>query len=57
MGETGYLLLYSFHWVVDGSLVFQGLNAQSQGVMGLSQMGQSPLLLLQQGRTVKQYRL
>ena len=48
--EINYLLLYSFYWMVDGSLVFQCLNAQSQGVMGLSQVGQSPLLLLQRKR-------
>lgn len=34
--KEGYLLFYSFYRVVDGSLVFQRLNAQSQGVMGLS---------------------
>ncbi len=32
-------------WLTE-ALSFRCLNSQSQGVMGLSQVGQSPLLLL-----------
>ena len=52
-----HLLLYSFDWVIDGRRVFQCLNAQAQGVMRLSQVGQSPLLLLQHGDIVREIAL